>query len=101
MTVTQPEWDAEDRAVVQALLDLQSDTCDGCGQRLSVSLHQEGVPDPEWENHFLVCTGCYARELAMQKRRKLDEAVEKSDGFVAQSSRKFITRLKPKAPERR
>lgn len=43
MTETEPEWDEESRAVAVTLIDLEADTCTGCGQPLSETLKPEAA----------------------------------------------------------
>lgn len=89
-TKTQPEWDAEDRAIVQAMLDLKADTCAGCGQRLSKSLHKNGEPDAKWHADAYQCTGCEAQDKFMQGLDTKNAADEKAKKFVSRSKWKFV-----------
>ena len=51
VTETDPEWTEEDRAWAIALLEVEADTCSGCGQPLSETTRAEAeggyeVPPP-------------------------------------------------------
>lgn len=94
-THVESEWDAEDRAIVLALLDYEADLCGGCGQPLSESLHVEGRPDPVYENFTVTCMGCKAKERGEKVQEKQDDVVEKSGGVVFRAARKWVLRLKP------
>lgn len=97
VTATEPEWDAEDRALIYALLDYKADICRDCGQPLSESLHVAGQPDPQYESAFAVCVGCKVLERSQRKKRVEDEAAEKSGVSIFASARKWIlTRVHPK-----
>lgn len=52
----EPLWTDEDRAYAFALLDLEADTCTGCGQSLTESM------DPEreelWKAEVVRCHAC-------------------------------------------
>lgn len=59
VTEVEPEWDDTTRAEALALIDIEADTCSGCGQPLSETLlleayqgYQSGPP--------AVCQGCKA-----------------------------------------
>lgn len=59
VTEVEPEWDDTERAWATALLDVEADTCGGCGQPLSETLRPEAyqgyeAPPPA------VCQGCKA-----------------------------------------
>lgn len=43
VTEVEPEWDEQSRAEAIALLDVEADTCSGCGQPLSETLRPEAV----------------------------------------------------------
>lgn len=92
VTTTEPEWDAEDRAIIFALLDLKADICDGCGELLSESLHVDGRPDPQYSNHFAVCMGCVAKQRGMAELDKRDAPTEKQGGMVFRMARKWVLR---------
>lgn len=55
MTVTEPEWTEEDQAWAIALLQLEADTCPGCGQPLS----QSTLPAAEGEYEVPAPTRCH------------------------------------------
>lgn len=92
MTTTQSEWDAEDRAIIQAVIDLRADQCPGCGEPLSESLHVEGRPDPKYAASYAVCVSCKSREHAMSVVEKKDAAAEKSGGTVFRAARHWVMR---------
>jgi hypothetical protein len=74
VTVTEPEWDDAERAWATALLEVEADTCDGCGQPLSETLSLEAyqgydVPPPA------VCQGC----KALHNRQRADAAAGDKD----------------------
>jgi hypothetical protein len=71
VTEVEAEWDDTERAWATALLDVEADTCGGCGQPLSETLRPEAYQgyraDPP-----AVCQGCKAlharqREYAEDK----------------------------------
>jgi hypothetical protein len=95
ITTRQPEWDAEDRAIICALLDMKADECPGCGQPLSESLHDDTKPDPEYDVGFLVCMGCVARDRAVKKQEGKDKA-QNAVGVFASARRWVQTLRKPK-----
>lgn len=41
VTETEVEWDEEERGWAMTLIDVEADTCDGCGQPLSETLTRE------------------------------------------------------------
>ena len=63
VTTRQPEWDAEDRALIYGLLDMQADT-HSCGHPLSETLQYkpgdepEGYIKPEYQGDTRVCLAC-------------------------------------------
>jgi predicted nucleic acid-binding Zn ribbon protein len=95
-TTTQSEWDAEDRAIVQAVLDLRADTCGGCGQRLSKSLHKDGEPDPKWHVDFYRCTSCKAQAQRVQEMEKKDVAAK---DHISGAERKYVVLPVPEPTE--
>jgi hypothetical protein len=94
-TSQDPEWDAEDRAIIHALMDVKNDECPGCGQPLSESLHEDGKPDPTYDIGFLVCMGCVARDRAVKKQDDLDTS-RKVEGVYTSARRWVQTLRKPK-----
>jgi hypothetical protein len=94
-TIQDPEWDAEDRAIVQAVIDIRADQCHGCGEPLSESLHVEGQPDPIYSASYAVCVSCKAREHAQGLVEQRDAADEKNHVKVYRAARHWVmTRLK-------
>ena len=59
VTVREAEWDDEQRAWAVALLDLEADTCDGCGQSLSETTTSEAFEGYEVDDPA-ACQGCKA-----------------------------------------
>lgn len=92
VTTVEPEWDAEDRAMVQALMDIKADQCPGCGEPLSESLHVNGKPDPVYSAAFAVCVSCETREKAMNVISHRDDSIEKSGGKVFRAARHWVMR---------
>lgn len=70
MTEVEPEWTAEDRAWAFADLQLEADTCGGCGQPLSEST------DPEREGGYEapLPTRCHACTTLTAQQDKYTEA---------------------------
>lgn len=56
VTETEPEWNDQDRAWAIALLQVEADTCPGCGQPRSESMH----PDAEGGYEVDAPTRCHA-----------------------------------------
>ena len=95
VTISDPEWDSEDRAIIQAIVDIRADSCPGCGEPLSESLHVEGKPDPVYSASYAVCVSCKTREHAMGVIEKRDEADEKNHVKVFRAARHWvISRIK-------
>jgi hypothetical protein len=94
VTTKQSEWDAEDRAIIYAILDYRADLCSGCGMSMSESLHDETrEKHPRFEANFLVCDGCTALEKKQAEFAKKDEKAEKDKQFVARGARRWLVRL--------
>lgn len=88
--MSDPEWDAEDRAIVQTVIDMRADQCPGCGEPLSESLHVEGQPDPKYSVSYAVCVSCKTREHATTQVEKQDAATEKQGGTVYRAARHWV-----------
>lgn len=91
-TMREPEWDAEDRAIIYALMDMRADECPGCGQPMSESLHDDTKSDPVYDVGFLVCMGCVSRDKAVKKQQDIDES-RKAVG-VFESARRWVQTLR-------
>lgn len=59
MTEVEPEWDDEARAEALILMEIEADTCSGCGQPLSETLHP-GAYSGYRASDPAVCQGCKA-----------------------------------------
>lgn len=70
MTEVEPEWDEQSRAEAITLLDLEADTCSGCGQPLS-----ESTTDEAFGGYQAVgpvrCNGCFALIHSQKEHREL------------------------------
>lgn len=91
-TITRdPEWDAEDRALIAGLLHYEANLCHNCGQyRDEVmwripSQSDEAIieyflthPKAMWHAAFYTCRGCVAKEKAQRNQDRIDEAAAKS-----------------------
>lgn len=64
----EPLWTGEDRAWALALLELEADTCSGCGQSISESMD----PDREdaWRAEVLRCHACTAAARHVESWQK-------------------------------
>lgn len=78
VTKREPEWDAWEAALMAALHEVEQDTCPGCGQPLSESLHVDGQPDPDYVDTYVECVGCRVRETT-RARHEHTEAVRAGD----------------------
>lgn len=64
----EPLWLDDDRAWAMALMQVEADTCSGCGQprseTMAVKIDSRGrkVPAHTYEAHALVCAACRARD---------------------------------------
>lgn len=59
MTEVEPEWDDVERAWAVMLIDVEADSCTGCGQPLSETLHPDAYEG--YDAGFpAVCQGCKA-----------------------------------------
>lgn len=72
ITETEPEWDDNERAWAIALLEVEADTCKGCGQPLSETLQPEAYQGYE-ASDGAACQGCKA------VRRKQDAYAKAKD----------------------
>jgi len=59
LTITEPEWDETERAWAMTLVDVEADTCGGCGQPLSETMTLEAYEGYE-SGPPAVCQGCKA-----------------------------------------
>lgn len=59
-SIPSPAWTVEDRALVQALQNLEGEKCGGCGQPRHVAWH--GDMDGWYEQTSFVCHACTALE---------------------------------------
>lgn len=57
VTTTEPEWDPVERAWAIALIDVEADTCKGCGQPLSETLQRDAYEGYDAQPPA-VCQGC-------------------------------------------
>lgn len=70
VTTVEPEWDEVERAWAMTLIDVESDTCNGCGQPLSETLTREAYEGYE-AGPPAVCQGC--KELHRTQRTYVDD----------------------------
>lgn len=68
----EPLWLAEDRWWAMALLAVEADTCNSCGQSLTLSTHLDG--EGAFNSELVTCHGC--RAAAMRVKAKQDEGAQ-------------------------
>lgn len=93
VSTVEPEWDAEDRAILQAAMDLRADQCPGCGEPLSESLRVAGQPDPKYTANRAECVSCEAKERVMEIQEKRDQQDEKTRKVFRSARHWVISRL--------
>ena len=77
---SEPEWDEEQQALVLALLEVEADTCSGCGLPLSETTQDvtgpDGKPDPAASMRQYVVkptSRCYACAALHEMQDKADQ----------------------------
>lgn len=65
----EPEWNARQRAAVDAWLDWRADR-HTCGRQLSESLRRDGHRPPDYVVGELVCAGCEAEAKFIKEHHK-------------------------------
>jgi hypothetical protein len=62
----EPEWDDQSRAEAIILLDIEADTCSGCGQPLSETTQPEAFGGYKVDG-AIRCNGCDALRLGQKE----------------------------------
>lgn len=105
------EWTDEDRAAYAAMLDLNSDTCAGCGLPVSktiprtdladlktaqaLSAYWAKFPDEHYQAGFFTCRGCLALASVQSAQAEADEKITKDGGKVFPQARHWVVYERP------
>jgi hypothetical protein len=69
VTITESEWDETEQAWAMLLIDIEADTCGGCGQPLTETLTLEAYEGYE-SGPPAVCQGCKALHRRQEEYRE-------------------------------
>lgn len=82
MTVTEPEYDAWERAIQTAYDAHQASLCPDCGQPLAESLWDAKADHhPTYLAGFTECRSCEVLEISVNKQAQTDETRSKQNNF--------------------
>lgn len=82
VTVTEPEFDAWERALQTAYDDYSASLCPNCGQPLAESLWSANANSrPTYQAGFTECRACEVLEITVNKQAQTDAQQSEQNGF--------------------